>query len=413
MKMTGIYRIYNKANDKSYIGQAIDIDIRWNGHIRELREGCHHNTLLQRDWDKYGEESFEFLVLSKCNPIELNAMEKLYIDIYNCTNVGYNIAEGNRAVSKKYKEELLTKDKKEVKIESKAINKEQEYNVKKIDIDKQRQLIKDDIKENLDIKIINDETFTVDADFFDIYLKIREVSDMMPDYGQLGCKEYLSCTLYSEIWEVIGESVGENYSYILEIDGSNIKISPSYSIIENEMNYKYLSYLRVGDRYYLSKTYKRDMNRNYKIEGEKLRRPRENKGIKQNHRLTITRMDCPLLKGLLWIRSYIKNNCPKYYEFKLKELEEVIDTLIIKTDKYFFKGKLVCIIDNLYIISKTYMEDEYFILDLSTSIVNDDVYTFMLENWQEIADIKFKLKPNWILYKDNRGLEMEVIDNNY
>lgn len=417
MKKTGIYRIYNKSNDKSYVGQALDIDVRWNGHKRELKEGCHHNILLQKDWDKYGENSFEFIVLTECKPIELNVMEKLYIDIYNCTITGYNVAEGNRAISKRYKSELLSKDKKEVKVESKYIEQDKNkcININKLKESRNKQLIKDHIRESLGIQVLEDKTITLDAKIFDIYLKVTEISELLPKCGELGSKEYLRCNLYSEIWEIVEEFAGEKYGYIMQMDNNTIKFSPP-SLVDSEgreceSDYIYIYYRKVKDRYYLSRVPKKNIYKNNIIAEERLKKPRQNNGIRQDSRLTITRMNCPLLKGLFWMRDYIKNECPKYYKSKLEELDNTIEGLILRTDKYTFKGRLVCIIDGLYIISKVYREEEYYIIDLSTRIVSPDIYTFMLDNWEDLTDIKFKSKSGEGIYQGNRGVEMKVSYN--
>lgn len=417
MKKTGIYRIYNKSNDKSYVGQALDIETRWNGHKRELKDGSHHNILLQRDWDKYGENSFEFSVLSECKPIELNVMEKLYIDIYNCTSVGYNVAEGNRAISKRYKSELLSKDKEGIKVESKPTEKEKNKckNMKRQKYPQNKQLIKDHIRESLDIQVLEDKTITLDANIFGIYLKVRKISDMLPSRGQLGSREYLRCTLYSEIWDIIEEVAGEQYGHIVDMDTCTIKFSPP-SLIDSEgreymPDYIYIYYRKVKDRYHLSKVPKRHIYKDNAIVEERQKKPRIYKEIRQDNRVTIKMMDCIVLKELFWMRDYIKNECPKYYKPKLEELDKTIEGLILRTDKYTFDGNLICMIDGTYIISKVYREDEYYITDLSTRVAEPDVYTFMSDNWEDLTDIKFKLKPGGGTYQGNRGFEMEVIYN--
>ena len=76
----GIYMIRNKVNGKIYIGQAVDIEgDRWIRHRRELRDNKHYNEHLQRSWDKYGEESFEFSILLECEESDLNMYEQYYI----------------------------------------------------------------------------------------------------------------------------------------------------------------------------------------------------------------------------------------------------------------------------------------------------------------------------------------------
>jgi group I intron endonuclease len=93
---SGIYLIKNIANNKVYVGSAINIDKRWSLHKRELKEGNHHSCLLQRAWDKYGEQSFKFEILEEvANPQHLLAYEQVYLDYYKSyeDDKGYNICK--------------------------------------------------------------------------------------------------------------------------------------------------------------------------------------------------------------------------------------------------------------------------------------------------------------------------------
>lgn len=80
---SGIYLIRNKKNKKSYIGSAVNIKGRWRTHRSGLKHNKHHNRFLQRSWNKYGEESFEFSVLEYCDKEELIAKEQNYLDKLN------------------------------------------------------------------------------------------------------------------------------------------------------------------------------------------------------------------------------------------------------------------------------------------------------------------------------------------
>lgn len=95
----GIYCIENVINHKKYIGQSIDIYRRWNDHKNELNGNRHHNVYLQRAWDKYGEENFDFRVLEICDKSFLDNRENYYIKTLNCLdhNFGYNIESGGNA----------------------------------------------------------------------------------------------------------------------------------------------------------------------------------------------------------------------------------------------------------------------------------------------------------------------------
>lgn len=61
--MIAIYGIFNKINNKVYIGQSINVDSRISEHQWMLSKGIHTNSYLQNDWDKYGKDNFEFCIL--------------------------------------------------------------------------------------------------------------------------------------------------------------------------------------------------------------------------------------------------------------------------------------------------------------------------------------------------------------
>lgn len=95
----GIYMIQNKLNNKMYIGQAVDIEDRWKHHVWGLGGDYHDNTHLQRSWNKYGEENFEFTVLLECEESDLNMYEEYYIFelmTYD-PRVGYNKKYGGNS----------------------------------------------------------------------------------------------------------------------------------------------------------------------------------------------------------------------------------------------------------------------------------------------------------------------------
>lgn len=95
--MIGIYRIFNKVNNKCYIGQSIDIDRRIKEHVRGLNKHRSHNPYFQNAWDKYGESNFEFEILEEVdNANDLDDREIHYIALYKSSdrNYGYNITDG-------------------------------------------------------------------------------------------------------------------------------------------------------------------------------------------------------------------------------------------------------------------------------------------------------------------------------
>ena len=95
-KITGIYMIKCKINNKVYIGQSKNIKDRWKQHKKELRNNKHDNKNIQKDWNEYGQNSFEFNIIAECEENELNELEKKYINEYKSydKNFGYNMTLG-------------------------------------------------------------------------------------------------------------------------------------------------------------------------------------------------------------------------------------------------------------------------------------------------------------------------------
>lgn len=58
-----IYAIRHRESGRAYIGSTCNVEKRLYEHRRLLRQGKHHSPLLQNCWNKYGEDSFEFLIL--------------------------------------------------------------------------------------------------------------------------------------------------------------------------------------------------------------------------------------------------------------------------------------------------------------------------------------------------------------
>jgi hypothetical protein len=60
-----VYQIKNLENNKVYIGETTRGELRWKDHLCRLRGNRHPNKLLRADFDKYGEEAFEWSTLKE------------------------------------------------------------------------------------------------------------------------------------------------------------------------------------------------------------------------------------------------------------------------------------------------------------------------------------------------------------
>lgn len=80
MEKVGIYQIVNKVNQKKYIGSSIRLQGRKKRHFSELNCNIHHSQALQRAYNKYGKDSFDFFILEYCETEKLLEREQYYLD---------------------------------------------------------------------------------------------------------------------------------------------------------------------------------------------------------------------------------------------------------------------------------------------------------------------------------------------
>lgn len=94
----GIYKITNLVNGKSYIGQSICIEDRWNKEkARAFRPTYekYHKTLFCA-FRKYGLDNFSFEILEECPAEQLNKREQYYVELYDSYFNGYNETLGGQ-----------------------------------------------------------------------------------------------------------------------------------------------------------------------------------------------------------------------------------------------------------------------------------------------------------------------------
>jgi group I intron endonuclease len=106
-KISGIYEIRNKINNDRYIGSSNNIKYRFDQHKKLLNKRAHPNCHIQRAWNKYGANSFEFNLLFECKKEFLLIEEQKLLD----KNPAYNIAKYAQAFHKGLKHSKKTKEK--------------------------------------------------------------------------------------------------------------------------------------------------------------------------------------------------------------------------------------------------------------------------------------------------------------
>jgi group I intron endonuclease len=87
-----IYEIKHRKTGLRYIGYSKNVKGRWKEHKRDLTLGKHHSQYLQRAWNKYGENLFEFNIIETC--IKLEEVKLREKELISLNTEGYNVASG-------------------------------------------------------------------------------------------------------------------------------------------------------------------------------------------------------------------------------------------------------------------------------------------------------------------------------
>ena len=94
-RISGIYKIVNKANGKYYVGSSKNMSHRFHEHKTYLRHNYHFNDHLQHAWNKYGELNFEFIIFEQYPNIDRKTLldiEQKYLDMIKQTpSIAYNL----------------------------------------------------------------------------------------------------------------------------------------------------------------------------------------------------------------------------------------------------------------------------------------------------------------------------------
>ena len=114
---TGVYEILNTITKERYIGSASRIGksnslsgfyVRFEKHKSLLKSNKHYNIHLQRAYNKYGENNFNFNVLSICPPEYCTKLEQWFLDNLKPEYNIRKIADSNKGIkfTAEHKEKL-------------------------------------------------------------------------------------------------------------------------------------------------------------------------------------------------------------------------------------------------------------------------------------------------------------------
>ena len=99
-----IYKITNKINGKSYIGQTIqNVKERFYQHCATKCSKAVSNMAIHRAIKKYGKSNFTVEVIEEIDSANLNDRERYWIKYYNSYNNGYNSTKGGQDGIKLFK----------------------------------------------------------------------------------------------------------------------------------------------------------------------------------------------------------------------------------------------------------------------------------------------------------------------
>jgi hypothetical protein len=88
-RLSGVYSFERHEPAEIYIGESVDIGVRWRDHIRGFLDGTHHNAQATASWSTTSPKQWKFKVLEVCSENRL-AREAEWIERYR--------ARGNYAI---------------------------------------------------------------------------------------------------------------------------------------------------------------------------------------------------------------------------------------------------------------------------------------------------------------------------
>lgn len=105
-KLSGVYVIRNKRTGAAYVGSSHDFTNRINRHKSDLRLGKARSWRLQKAWDEYGAEAFDFALVVHTTE-DLLVKEQIVLDMYAEFAGVYNTSKMTTRLAPDYMEDFL------------------------------------------------------------------------------------------------------------------------------------------------------------------------------------------------------------------------------------------------------------------------------------------------------------------
>ena len=91
IRKPGVFKIVNKRSKEVYVSWSYNMENTIHNHITDLKNECHHNKDLERDYSNG--DRFDFILLEEAesrSEYELKRLCKKWIDKEDSFNHGYN-----------------------------------------------------------------------------------------------------------------------------------------------------------------------------------------------------------------------------------------------------------------------------------------------------------------------------------
>lgn len=240
--MKGIYEVKNTVNGSVYIGKSIDVDGRIKQHISALRGNYDSNEPLQNDYNKHGEEKFEFNIILECDEdllpyYEFKTIEEKskVTDVYNKNSI--KLCNMYELLSKLEVERTENKDlKKSIDIIENSINEQiSKINIKKEDL----KLSYEDIESIRSIaqmeSMFNDNKWSYDYTLISKYELNKHCITESDDF------KYISSTTKNSILKKTIRYINRNYGSMIEIlkEDNNLLSNIEFEQIKTKKGIEY------------------------------------------------------------------------------------------------------------------------------------------------------------------------------